>query len=116
MNSPTKRSLDDLKKLGIAAQVVEKWNSFARRRIDLFGVIDIVAMKPGIGILGVQACAGSSHAARRTKALAEPKLRTWLESGARFEIWSYAKQGDRGKAKRWTLRRQEITLQDLGTV
>lgn len=106
--SPTQRTLQALRKLGFVAAVVERWNPHARVRQDLFGCIDIVAIRDGIGILGIQACAGASHAARRDKAAAEPKLRTWLECGGRFEIWSWAKQGARGKRKTWTLRREEI--------
>lgn len=111
--SPNKRALDDLRTMGFTCQTVERWNSFARKRIDLFGCIDIVAARDGIGLLAVQACAGASHAARRTKSLAEPRLRVWLMAGGRFEIWSYAKRGARGKAKKWELRREEILLGDL---
>src|SRR4051812_48736600 len=107
MSSPTSRSLADMKKLGMTAQVVEKFNSFTKRRIDLFGIIDLIACKPGLGIVGVQATSGDNHAARRTKAMEEPRLRVWLESGARFELWSYSKRGERGKRKLWQLRREE---------
>ena len=43
-------------------------SELAKVRQDLFGVIDVVAIHPDLGIVGVQACAGGSHAARRTKA------------------------------------------------
>lgn len=108
--SPTQRALAHCKKQGWTAQVVEKWNPFAHIRQDLFGVIDIIVLDGlGGGPLGVQVTAGSAHAARRTKALAEPRLATWLSSPARFEIWSYSKRGDAGKRKLWTLRREPIT-------
>jgi hypothetical protein len=93
--------------------VVERFNRFANRRQDLLGCIDILALYPGVGIVGVQVTSGANHAARRTKSLAEPRLRTWLESGGRFEVWSYSKRGGRSHAKRWTLRREEITLDHL---
>lgn len=113
MSSPTQRSLKELKKLGFTAGITEKWNPHAHIRQDLFGCLDLVAMRPGVGIVGIQACAGASHAARRTKMLAEPRLRTWLESGGRAEVWSWAKQGARGKRKVWTLRRDEIRVDEL---
>lgn len=97
------------KKLGWTAQVVEKWIPQARRRVDLFGCIDMIVLDGQQGPIGVQACAGSSHAARMKKALAEPRLQTWLNSGARFEVWSWAKQGKRGKRKVWTCRREPVT-------
>ena len=115
MASPTSRSLEHARKSGALAQVVERWNQHARVRVDLFGVIDLVVID-GNSILGVQACAGSSHAARRTKMLdAEHIVSTglWLASGGRLEIWSWAKQGPRGKAKRWTLRVEAITAEML---
>lgn len=109
--SPTQRTLAECRRRGWDVQVVEKWNAFARRRVDLFGVIDLVAITP-IGILGIQACAGSSHAARLAKALAEPRLVRWLTAGARFAVWSWARRG-RGKRKQWALREHEVSVTDF---
>jgi len=106
-SSPTARSLQYAKRHGWPAQVVERWNPYAKVRHDLFGCIDLVVLHPE-GIIGVQACAGSSHSARRKKALEQPHLHAWLEAGGLFEIWSWAKRGERGKAKRWTLRQDRI--------
>lgn len=105
MTSPTQRTLAELRKRGFVAQVVEHWVPYTKRRRDLFGVIDVVALTPS-GILGIQACAGSSHSARRDKMLAEPRCEQWIASGGLLELWSWSKQGARGKAKRWTLRVQ----------
>jgi hypothetical protein len=113
--TPTARALAFYRELGFTCQVVERWQPQSKRRIDLYNCIDILCCRPGIGIVGVQACAGSSHAARRTKALAEPKLADWLASGGRFEVISFAKQGPRGKRKLWVARRDEVTKHDLLT-
>jgi hypothetical protein len=112
MISPTQRTLAECRKRGYIAQVVERFNPHAHVRVDLFGVIDIVAITPA-GILGIQACAGSSHAARRDKILAEPRVKAWLEAGGRMEIWSWAKQGATGARKRWTLRAESIEVADM---
>lgn len=93
--------------------VVERWNPYARIRQDLFGCIDIVALEPHTAIIGVQTTSGSNLAARRTKALAEPRLRLWLEAGGAFTLHGWSKQGQRGKRKLWTLREEQITLADL---
>lgn len=106
--SPTQRTLAECRKRGWTAQVVERWNPHARIRQDLFGCIDILAMHEG-GLLAIQACAGSSHATRRAKALAEPRIAQWLETGNAFEIWSWSKRGARGKRKTWTLRAEGVT-------
>lgn len=114
MSSPTQRSLEYCRKNGWIAGVVEKWNQFARVRQDLFGCIDLIVIDDlEQGPLAVQATSGSGHAARRKKSVAEPRLKLWLESPARFEIWSWSKQGPRGKRKVWTLRREPITLEHL---
>lgn len=110
--SPTQRALADCKKLGWIVQVVEHWNAFARRRIDLFGVIDLIALDGNHGPLAIQVTAAGSHSARRNKALGEPRLAAWLRSGARFEVWSYGKKGASGKRKLWTLRREQAVLID----
>lgn len=112
--SPTSRTLEELRKLGFEAGVVERrvpnrWDI----TIDLFGCIDIVAAREGSGLFGIQATTGAHHAARRTKAIAEPKLATWLKAGGRFEVWSWEKQGAAGARKLWKLRREEITLKDI---
>lgn len=110
--SPTQRTLAELRKRGWTAQVVERWNQHARVRVDLFGVIDLIALAPTelrldgkrSAIVGIQACAGPSHAARRDKILAEPRAKQWIEAGGCLELWSWSLRGDRGKQKRWTLR------------
>lgn len=65
------------------------------------------ALVPG-EIIGIQATSGTNHAARREKALSEPRLRAWIDAGGRFEIWSFSKTGVRGKRKKWTLRTEEV--------
>jgi len=83
--------------------------------VDLYGVIDVLAIHPERGILGVQACSdggkrGSDVGAHVAKALAEPRLAIWLAAGGRFEIWGWGKRGAAGKRKLWTLRRNRIRL------
>lgn len=105
--SPTQRSLAHLKELGYQAKVVERWNSFAKIRQDLFGG-DLLALKPGEPVLIIQATTGSHHAARREKLEAAGFITLWTSAGAVLEIWSWAKQGPQGKRKAWTLRREAL--------
>lgn len=119
--SPTARTLAELRKRGWTAQVVERpWNKFSKVTLDLFGVIDLIAIVPPDGdilsgqqlqsgaILGIQATGhitgGGNHAARRTKILAEPRAAEWVAAGGRLELWSWSKRGAAGKRKLWTLR------------
>jgi len=111
--SPTQRTLTKLRADGLLAAVVEKWNAHAGVRQDLFGVIDILAIS-GASTIGIQACAGASHADRRKKCVKSEKLVKWLQSSHRhFEIWSWSQKGPRGKRKLWTARIEPITLEDM---
>jgi hypothetical protein len=112
--TPTQRTLARLRAEGWVAVGVERWNPHARIRQDLFGCIDVLAVSETGGILGVQACAAASHAARRAKAIAEPSLLAWLRAGGRFQVMSWRKAGARGKRKLWAARVEEITLASLG--
>lgn len=113
MTSPTARTLETLRALGYTAQVVEHWNPHAKIRQDLFGWVDVIAIHPQHGFLGVQATTSDHLANRATKAMAEPRLRVWLAAGGRAECWGWAKRGPRGAVKRWTCTRRQLTLDDL---
>ena len=106
--SHTQRTLALLKKEGWTVGIVERWIAFAKKRIDLFGIIDIVAIRPGV-IFGVQSC-GEAVADHVTKALAEPKLAEWLAAGGEFMIIGWTKKGPRGKVKKWTPRKLYAAL------
>ena len=111
---PTQRSLQEIRRRGWTGAVVEKWIPQTKRRLDLFGCIDILALDDKPGALGIQATSGANFASRRTKALAEPRLRHWLEHGNRFEVWGWRKLKPRGKVRAtWELRTEALTLDDL---
>lgn len=103
MSSPTARSLAKLRKEGWVAGVVERYCSFTRRRHDLFGFIDIIAVR-GDEIMAVQATSDSNIAARMKKAVEQPAFPIWMRNGRRFEVWGWGKKGAKGKRKLWTCR------------
>jgi hypothetical protein len=112
VSSPTQRALAECRKRGWTAQVVERWVPQARRRVDLFGCIDVVAITDE-GILGIQVTSGSNHAARRTKALELDSIREWMRHAA-FAVWSYSRRvayrqnGSKAKRKAWVLREEVL--------
>lgn len=108
MGSPTGRTLARLKRDGITADVVEKWIPQARKRKDVAGCIDVIAYGHDVGILGIQTTSGTNHAARRTKALVEPRLTQWLHGGGHFELWSWTQPS--GAGGRWRLRKERIDI------
>jgi hypothetical protein len=93
--------------------MVEYWLAPARRRIDLFGFIDLVALDGQPGVLGIQATSTGNAPARVTKILEEctDAAIDWLASGNRIEVFGWGLRGARGKRKLWTLKRYIIELQ-----
>jgi hypothetical protein len=112
--TPTQRILARLRQVGYVAAVVERWNAHAGIRQDLFGCIDLLAVRSGEpGVLGIQATTRSNQSKRQVKAIARPELRAWLEAGNRFEIWGWAKVGPHGKRKLWDVTRTAVAIEDL---
>lgn len=113
----TARTLAECRRRGWIAGIVERRIPFPKPRgtkLDLFGVIDVVAIAPGVkGAIGIQSTAniGGHHAKHRDKILAEPRARAWVEAENRLELWTWAKQGGRGQRKLWTLRVQVFTVE-----
>lgn len=106
--SPTVRSLALLRERGYIAEVVERWNPYARVRQDLFNCIDIVALRNG-ELLGVQTTTTANMGARVGKVLAEPAMKAWVDAGGSLVVHGWAKRGARGKPKVWTLKEVAIT-------
>jgi hypothetical protein len=126
----TQRSLKSLSDNGWMCHIVEKFlpargNMKFPRRIDAYGFGDILACKP-LGEFGqaanaqttdvarlamialVQCCPGTSHAEHKAKILNEPKFLRWKAAGGLVKLHSWSKKGPRGKAKRWTLREEDL--------
>jgi hypothetical protein len=108
--SPTSRTLQYLRAQGIRAGVVERWNPHAFVRQDLFGFIDLVALYPGEGIVGIQVTTDGGMAARRRKILEEraEEARAWVEAGGIIEVWGWGQKGPSGKRKVWVPRVERI--------
>lgn len=107
--TPTQRSLKLLRDRGYTAAVVERWNAFARVRQDLFGFVDIVAIKAGeSGVLAVQSTSADNLAARRTKIAAEPRAEVWLAAGNRIALHGWRKGGPRGARKTWQVNEELV--------
>lgn len=102
--SPTQLTLRDLKKNDYLAQVVERWNPFAHVRVDLFGIIDIVAVHPERpGVLGIQATSYDNISARVKKLEASPNTEIWLSAGNKLQVWGWRKVKNRWTNKVLTI-------------
>lgn len=109
--SPTQRSLKHLRELGYHAAVVERWNQFAHIRQDLFNWVDIIAVHPQKGIIGVQTTTKDNQNARMVKARGNAALVAWLASGGFLHCHGWHKL----KAH-WVLNCKELTIADLAII
>lgn len=117
---PTQRTMDRMRSEGWAVGVVERWIQATKQRSDLFGFIDLIAIRPG-RCVGVQCGAGTGHAKHRTKICVDcaDAAWGWLQAGNEIQIWSwrqiaaYRKDGSRAKRDRWDARIEDITAEVL---
>ena len=93
MKSPMQLSLDYLNKSGYTCQIVEHWNSFARKRIDAFGFGDILAYHLKKGIVMVQTTTDSNFNARKVKIFANPHYYGWKIAGGHIIVHGWGKKG-----------------------
>ena len=102
--SPTSRTLEVLREQGYTVAVVERWNPHARIRQDLFGFIDILAIRRD-ETLAVQATA-SGVSERIKKIMASDLLPKVREAGWKIQVWGWRKSS---KTKKYVLRIEDIS-------
>lgn len=96
--SPTQRSLAHLRERYPLVQVVERWIPQARKRVDLYGIVDILCVSE-TEIVGVQATSASNVAARLRKIAESPATPILRAAGVRLLVHGWAK-----RKHRWVLR------------
>lgn len=109
--SPTQRTLKRLRERGMVAGVVEKWIPQTKRRLDLYGFIDVIGCGEG-PVLAVQATSGSNGASRVEKITGPcaEQAKAWLRSGGAIEVHAWRKLKKRKDRKWWHPRVWQITL------
>lgn len=107
MSSYLEKTNDVLKAANFTTQKVETFNMHAGVRQDLYGFIDLLAMHPSHGIVGVQVCGPSDYAEHVKKMLGPRReaLILWLASGGRAILVGWRKLKGR-----WTPRYHEFLL------
>jgi hypothetical protein len=110
--TPTARSLAYLRRLGYVADPVERFIAAINRRRDFLGCIDIIAASPrDRAILALQVTSLAHVGDRLKKAVGKPELAAWVQAGALFEVWGWARRG-----QRWFLKRVAVKPEDLAAV
>jgi hypothetical protein len=88
--SPTQRSLKLLRELGWTCAITEHWNPFAFIRQDLFGFVDILAIKDKM-MLAVQTTTNENATAREKKIIANENYKVLKSTGCQIEIHGWHK-------------------------
>lgn len=109
-DSPTSRSLDKLRAEGWLVAVAEKWNPFANVRQDLFGFVDLLAIRDG-ETLAVQVTTAENVSARLAKLRSLPAVQRWIACPTRkVVVHGWALQGtEKSNRKTWQCREVEFT-------
>lgn len=92
MGSPTSLTINYLRSQGINCGVVERWIPQAKRRIDLLGFIDIVALDKRV--IGIQATSFSNMSSRINKIVGEQfkEATDWLNCGGEIQVWTWLRR------------------------
>jgi hypothetical protein len=112
--SPTQRSLALLRKRGYFVAITERWNPWSKTRVDLFGFIDLLAIR-GNETLAVQTTSGSNVSARIEKIRGLPISAKWLSDTRSIVVHGWRKVGARGKRKLWECREVAVTQPEKDT-
>lgn len=107
--SPAARSLAWLRSHGFTPAVVERFNTFSKKRHDLFNAFDLVALHPHQhGLLGIQVTSRSNASSRRHKLCQNPLVALWLEAGCPAQLHTW------GKVKgRWQCQRERVFINQV---
>ncbi len=102
--SPTKRSLALLRETCDLVEVTEHWNPFARIRKDLYGWIDILAIR-GPDTIAVQTTSWSNVKARIKKIEESDSIAVVRKAGWIIEVHGWKK----GKDGKYVVRIENIS-------
>lgn len=97
------RSLELLRRAGYICAIVEKTIPYKFIKQDLFGFIDIVALKAGErGVLGVQSTTDGNRCKHRITLEKLPALKLWLSCGNRLTLHVWGKAKFKTKSNAWS--------------
>jgi len=104
--SLTQKSLQKWKSEGWTCARVEHFNPYIGITQDLYGFIDILAMKEGEGFVGIQTTSRNHISTRinKMRSLSTPK--TFLEAGGRIVVegWDKHRKDKQGKRELWRVK------------
>lgn len=108
MASPTERSLKLMRERGYEPYVVERWNAFAKCRIDLFGFLDLLCLGHN-EIVGVQSCALSDVSKRIDKIANHKNVARVRKAGIRILVQGWESKKAYGKRSEVKFREVDVS-------
>jgi hypothetical protein len=96
--SPTQKTLTLFRDEGFQIEVVERWVPGANIRKDLFGFVDLVAIRDGV-TYGIQATSTSNMSARQKKIADSDLLRPILEAEWTILVVGWSKINNRWRPR-----------------
>lgn len=101
MTSRLERTTAILRQDGVKYWKVEYRNTWANKTVDLFNIIDILALDGGV--VGIQVCGGNDYMdhVRKLREDEAENTRAWLEAGGRLEIHAWRKVKKKRGQKVW---------------
>lgn len=104
MTTPNQRSKELLEAEGFIVGLVERYNSWSQTRHDLFGFVDLIAVRAGETV-AIQATSDTNLSHRRRKLEGCETVPVCIAAGWRIEIHGWKK-----RARRWSCRRVEFRI------
>lgn len=95
LNQPTRKRLEEQ---GYLVENVEKFNFITKRKNDLWGFIDFLAINRD-DVLAVQVTSKSNMSSRRKKITEHPNVGMVRMAGIRIELWGFYKEKNRWQVK-----------------
>lgn len=95
LNQLTRKRLEED---GYLVENVEKYNTFSRKKNDLWGFIDFLAIRRD-EVLAIQTTSKSNMSARRKKIAEHENVGKVREAGIRIELWGFYKESNRWQVK-----------------
>jgi hypothetical protein len=109
MSSPTQRSKGLLEENGYLVAIVEHWNPWAKVRQDLYGIADLLAVRPNETV-AIQTTTYPHMMERVEKILASPNRVRLLDAG--WHIIVHGWKAPNKSTRTWTLRSIDIGAQE----
>lgn len=107
--SPTQRSLALMRERGFHVEICEHWNPFARRRVDLFGFLDLLCVGDNGELVGVQCTSLSNVSARIKKITESPLIGRIRKTNLRILVQGWKSKKVKGKRSEVKFREVDVS-------